>query len=259
MTRVFRKLQEWKEFRQSGMVKDETLGFVPTMGALHRGHLSLIEKSRSENSRTLVSIFVNPTQFNDPSDFENYPQTWNADLTLLEAASVDFVLFPKADELYEGGYRYRVQENEYSQLLCGKFRPGHFDGVLTVVMKLLNLADANQAYFGEKDYQQGQLVQGMVNSFFMKTRIHLCPTVREEDGLAMSSRNTRLTPAQRLLAREFPRILKIAPSAEVGVGLLQDFGFEVDYFEEIQGRRYGAVRLGAVRLIDNQATGDKTQ
>jgi pantoate--beta-alanine ligase len=267
VTRIFRTAQEWKDFRRNHISSKSTpennpnnnpnnnLGFVPTMGALHLGHRSLIERSKLENSHTLVSIFVNPTQFNDPSDFSNYPKTWESDLQILNDAGVDFLLFPTSSELYPDSYRYRVQETEYSQRLCGKFRPGHFEGVLSVVMKLLNLADADRAYFGEKDYQQFQLIQGMVDAFFMKTQILLCPTVRESDGLALSSRNLRLTDEQRVLAKEFPRVLKTAHSPKEGVKILQNLGFKVDYFEEIQERRYGAVQLGSVRLIDNQKTG----
>src|SRR5262249_29466052 len=161
---------------------------VPTMGALHEGHLSLVKRSRVENDRTLVSIFVNPTQFDDPADFDAYPRTVKRDLALLEAAGVDFVLLPGAGDMYVDGFRYRVSEPEVSTILEGEHRPGHFGGMLTVVLKLLNIAAAERAYFGEKDWQQLSLVRGMADAFFLPTAIVACPTVRESTGLALSSR-----------------------------------------------------------------------
>ncbi|MBS2038242.1 pantoate--beta-alanine ligase [bacterium] len=245
--RVFRDLSEWRQFRSQ---LETSLGFVPTMGALHPGHLALVQRSHQENSKTLVSVFVNPTQFDDPTDLAAYPQTLDQDIQLLEGAA-DYLLAPSAAQMYPNGYHYRVSEDEVSKQLEGAQRPGHFDGMLTVVMKLLNLAQAHQAYFGEKDFQQLQLVQGMVSEFFLNTKIVACPTVREADGLAMSSRNRRLTPEQRELAAEFPHILKSAPDLSQAQSQLEQQGFAVDYVQEWRGRRLGAVRLGQVRLIDN--------
>src|SRR5687768_16637559 len=159
-------------------------GFVPTLGALHEGHLTLVRRARAENARAWVSIFVNPAQFNDPGDLERYPRTVEQDLALLEGAGCDLVFVPRADEIYRDGYRYRVTENELSLALEGASRPGHFDGVLTVVLKLLLLTRPERAYFGEKDFQQLQLVEGLVHAFFLDTRIVRCPSVRETDGLA---------------------------------------------------------------------------
>lgn len=260
MTRVFTDLNVWRVERaeldlQQGLRSNRTsLGFIPTMGALHAGHLSLVERSRRENDRTLVSIFVNPTQFNDPRDLEKYPRTLERDLELLRGAGADYLLYPDYETLYGDRYRYRIQENELSTVLCGAHRPGHFDGVLTVVMKLLNIARADRAYFGEKDYQQLLLIQGMARAFFHGTEIIGCPTVREKDGLAMSSRNTLLSPAERTRAPIFPQILRSRHPTESLEALrtrLIEEGFEVDYIEERAGRRFGAVRLGSVRLIDN--------
>lgn len=249
--RVFKSVQEWLAFRDSRDLAGKSLGFVPTMGALHEGHASLVRKSAEECELTLVSIFVNPTQFDDPSDLEKYPRTFESDVTLLEKNGADFLLYPEAKELYADQYRYRVQENELSRILCGAHRPGHFDGVLTIVLKLLNIAGAEKAFFGEKDYQQLQLVKGMAEAFFMKTEIIGCPTLREKDGLAMSSRNTRLSKDEREKATAFARELASTASPEtIRMNLIQA-GFEVDYIEECMGRRLGAVRLGAVRLIDN--------
>lgn len=240
--KVFRDLQEWRQQRRQ--IK-ETLGFVPTMGALHDGHISLTRQSQQENQCTLVSIFINPTQFNDPKDFQNYPQTLDQDLEKLQ--HIDYVLAPNAQQMYPHGYHYKVSEDEVSKILEGAHRPGHFDGMLTVVLKLLNLARAHKAYFGEKDFQQLQLVQGMVNDFFVDTEIVACPTQRDPDGLAMSSRNVRLSPEGRETAAKFPQLLQ-HPDAKA---LLQQAGFEVDYIEKWKGRTLGAVRLENVRLIDN--------
>lgn len=240
--KVFHDLQKWRQYRKANPGR---LGFVPTMGALHDGHISLTQRSQQENQRTLVSIFINPTQFNDPKDFEAYPQTLEADLEKL--AHVDYVLAPNAQQMYPHGYHYKVSEDEVSKILEGAHRPGHFDGMLTVVLKLLNLAGADKAYFGEKDFQQLELVKGMASEFFLDTEIIGCPTQRDADGLAMSSRNTRLSPRARETAAKFPALLK-QPDARAQ---LEKAGFEVDYIENWKGRTLGAVRLENVRLIDN--------
>ena len=184
-----------------GVPAGATIGFVPTMGALHAGHGSLLERARSENELVVLSIFVNPTQFNQASDLAKYPRTVEADLDIARQAGVSAVFIPRdASELYPEGYRYRLTETDFSKVLCGEHRPGHFDGVLTIVLKLFGLVRANRAYFGEKDYQQLTLIEGMARAFFLETEVVACPTVREEDGLAMSSRNTRLTEAERKIA-----------------------------------------------------------
>jgi pantoate--beta-alanine ligase len=247
---VIKDIPDWLSLRRS-LPSGKTLGFVPTMGALHQGHVSLMQRSRAENDATLVSLFVNPTQFNDPRDLKDYPRTFEADAAKASAAGVDYLLTPEYAALYPDGYRYRVQENDLSRGLCGASRPGHFDGVLTVVLKLLQLAGADRAYFGEKDYQQYLLIKGMAEAFFLKTRIIPCPTVREPDGLAMSSRNLLLSPAQRALAPRFHQALAAEASIPQVKEALAGAGFEVDYVEERQGRRFGAVKLGKVRLIDN--------
>jgi pantoate--beta-alanine ligase len=231
--------------------RSQRVGFVPTMGALHDGHMSLIERSRHENTVTVVSIFVNPTQFDDKKDLEAYPRTLDADLEMLAARKVDFVFAPSAREMYPNGYHYRVRESEVSPLLCGAHRPGHFDGMLTVVLKLLQIIGPTVAYFGEKDYQQLQLVKGLVESFFLPVEICGCPIVREPDGLAMSSRNKRLSPKARALAPRLFEILTRASASDEARTRLEREGFEVDYVEERWGRRLAAVRLGDVRLIDN--------
>ncbi len=250
--KVFTAVDEWRAFRDS---LGASVGFVPTMGALHAGHLSLVQSSQSDNDFTVASIFVNPTQFNRAADLEHYPRTTEADLAALQTSEVDAVFMPDNASLYPDAYTFRVNESEFSQHLCGAHRPGHFDGVLTVVMKLFNIIRPTRAYFGEKDYQQLKLVRGMVNAFFMPVGIMACPTVREADGLAMSSRNARLDAQQRAKAPGLFRTLQAAGSAAQAREQLEQLGFDVDYVEDLDGRRFGAVHLGDVRLIDNVAFG----
>jgi pantoate--beta-alanine ligase len=255
-TSIYDDVSAWRGARAAQVRAGVTLGFVPTMGALHEGHVSLIRRSREETDRTLVSIFVNATQFDDQRDLANYPRPLNEDLALLRDSGADFVLLPDEAQLYPDGYRYHVSETELSRTLEGAHRPGHFDAVLTVVMKLLQIAQAERAYFGEKDWQQLNLVQGMARAFFLPTRIVACPTIREADGLAISSRNRRLCPSDRQRAAQFYRILSLASSSTVASHELERAGFAVDYVEDRDARRMGAVRLGGVRLIDNVWLGD---
>ncbi len=227
------------------------IGFVPTMGALHEGHLSLVRRCRAENALTVVSIFLNPTQFNNPSDLSGYPVSFAGDCALLEREGVSYLFAPDYREMYPDEYRYRLSENTLSAELCGASRPGHFEGVLTVVMKLFNIIRPQRAYFGEKDYQQYQLIRGMAEAFFMDTEVIPCPLVREESGLALSSRNRRLSPAGLLQAPTFYRSLSSGESLPAIRAQLEGAGFRVDYLEEREGRLFGAVFLEEVRLIDN--------
>ncbi len=242
---------EWKSLMRSLTKKDQSLGIVPTMGALHEGHFSLIQQSQKENDHTVVSIFVNPTQFNDPEDFKKYPLTLDDDLRLLQSQGVEYVFTPSADQIYPDHYRYRVRETELSLSMEGKSRPGHFEGMLTIVLKLLILTGAHRAYFGEKDYQQYLLVKDLAKSFFLETDIRPQPTVREPSGLALSSRNKRLTKDQNLKAAELFKELSTSKSNHEIKTKLEALGFEVDYVEEYSHRRLAAVKLGDVRLIDN--------
>jgi pantoate--beta-alanine ligase len=229
-----------------------SLGLVPTMGGLHDGHRSLIRRCRQENDTCAVSLFVNPTQFNDPKDLETYPDTFGADKAMCREEGVDLLFTPSADRLYPDGYRYRVMETEVSRLLCGANRPGHFEGVLAVVTKLLNIVRPRRAYLGEKDYQQLQLVKGLVAAFFIPVEIVACPTVREPDGLAMSTRNLNLNAEDRRRAARFAQLLSGDGSAAEVRRALEAAGFAVDYVADFEGRRCAAVRVGAVRLIDNR-------
>ncbi|MBX2988399.1 MAG: pantoate--beta-alanine ligase [Bdellovibrionaceae bacterium] len=246
--KVLHTVAEMREWRRS---QQGRVGFVPTMGALHEGHASLLARARAGNDLVVLSVFVNPTQFNDPKDFEKYPVTWEADLRLAEQSGVDAVFAPRKEDLYPDGYHYRVQENDFSRELCGAHRPGHFDGVLTVVLKLFQLVRPQNAYFGEKDGQQLQLIRGMVDAFFLDLNVVPVPTVREADGLAMSSRNVRLSPAERGKAPLIFKALTQSKSPQEARGWLEDNGFKVDYIEDRGGRRYIAAFLGETRLIDN--------
>jgi pantoate--beta-alanine ligase len=250
--KIFKSIDSWNQERAT---LEGTIGFVPTMGALHAGHAMLLRRSIEENDHTVLSIYVNPTQFNNQDDLTNYPCTLEADLDLARAIGVDTVILPRYADMYPDGYRYRVDETQFSRELCGAHRPGHFTGVLTVVMKLLNLVQPARAYFGEKDHQQLTLIQGMVEAFFMPVQIVPVPTVRDSDGLALSSRNSRLTPGARLAAPRFPRLLAGNGDDSHVATQLRDAGFDVDYVETRNGRRYGAVLMDcgdySVRLIDN--------
>lgn len=246
---VFETIDAWKQTHSQW--RDLTVGFVPTMGALHEGHVSLIQRSQKDNDRTVVSIFVNPKQFDQVDDLVKYPRTLEKDLELLRSSRCDALLLPDDATMYPDKYRYRLQESSESAILCGASRPGHFDGVLTVVLKFLHLVQPNRAYFGEKDYQQLRLIEGMVEALFLPVEIIGCPIVRESDGLAMSSRNQRLTPEQRSMAPLLYKTLKLKLRLFEIRDSLKTMGFEIDYLEERWGRRLAAVRLGDVRLIDN--------
>jgi pantoate--beta-alanine ligase len=248
---VFDNLQSWIAKRQLLKKQGRRIGFVPTMGALHAGHSSLLERSRRENEISVLSIYVNPTQFDNKDDLAKYPLTLEADRKVAHQAGVDFILIPTYPQIYPDGYRYKITENELSTKLCGAHRPGHFDGVLTVVMKLLNIVQPDRAYFGEKDHQQLELVREMTKAFFIETEIVACPIVRETDGLAMSSRNVNLSPEARAIAPSFYRALTAAATPNEARATLKLQGFEVDYVEDIGKRRYGAAKIGGVRLIDN--------
>jgi pantoate--beta-alanine ligase len=247
--RVFDDIEAWRAAR--GALGDASVGFVPTMGALHEGHLQLIRRAAEECDRTVVSVFVNAPQFDDQTDLARYPRVLEEDARLAADAGADFVLAPTHDAMYRDRYRFKVTETDLSRTLEGAHRPGHFDGVLTVVLKLLNLVRPNRAYFGEKDYQQYLLIRGMAAAFFLDTEIVPCPTVRDVDGLALSSRNALLGPEARALAPRFAELMGSGERPEAVRLRLQDAGFEVDYVEDVAGRRYGAVRLAGVRLIDN--------
>jgi pantoate--beta-alanine ligase len=257
--------------------RGERIGLVPTMGALHAGHGGLIKLARAQNQCVVVSIFVNPIQFNQASDYEKYPRTLDDDLEFCRARGVDFVFSPEIAEMYPQPQLAHVEVERVSELLCGRFRPGHFRGVATVVAKLFNLVQPDRAYFGEKDAQQLAVIRRMTKDLDFPIEIVEVPTVREPDGLALSSRNLRLTPEQRAQAVAIYMSLKLAESSiaagvrdprevcsEATEQLVRMPELQVEYFEvvdpeemqpveQIRGpvRVAAAVWAGSTRLIDN--------
>lgn len=258
-----------------------SLGFVPTMGYLHEGHLSLVRRARDENDHVAVSIFVNPIQFLPNEDFKAYPRDEERDLALLEKAGTDLVFLPNVSDMYPEGTCTSVEVEGLSQVLEGAFRPGHFRGVSTVVTKLFNLLEPTRAYFGQKDAQQVLVIKRMVADLNMNLEVVVCPTIREKDGLAMSSRNVYLSPEQRRSALVISQALFAARdrwrAGERGGNSLRNLmrkmierapGIRIDYVSladpenltELE--RAGesaiallAVRIGPVRLIDNMIFG----
>jgi pantoate--beta-alanine ligase len=192
------------------------IGLVPTMGALHAGHLSLVQASRSECGFTVATIFVNPTQFAPHEDFDKYPRTLEADLESLASCHADLVFAPRREDMYPAGCSTLVEAPQVAQRWEGECRPGHFQGVATVVLKLFNLAQADVAFFGHKDYQQAAVIRRMVQDLNVPTEIRVCPTVREPDGLAMSSRNRYLSAGERQQAVAISRALRLAEQMAAG-------------------------------------------
>lgn len=254
------------------------VGVVPTMGALHDGHLSLVRAAKRGCDRVIVTIFVNPMQFNSPDDLAKYPRTEDADAALLVREGVDLLFAPQPDEVYPAGFASTVTVAGVTEPMEGTMRPGHFDGVATVVAKLFGMTQADRAYFGQKDWQQLQVVRRMVADLNIPVEIVGCETVREHDGLAMSSRNVRLDPLSRAQAPALHRILQRAAAAirdgvPVAVQLatareeLRQAGFsEIEYVDlrdarnllpvlspEAPARLLAAAWIGGVRLIDNIA------
>jgi len=256
----------------------KSVAVVPTMGALHEGHLSLVEAARAACDRVIVTIFVNPTQFDRPEDLANYPRSEERDRLLLERQGVDLLFAPGADEVYPDGFATTIRVAGLSSGLCGDFRPGHFDGVATVVAKLFLMTGADQAFFGEKDWQQLQIVRRLAADLNIPIVVVGRPTVREADGLAMSSRNRRLSPRDRAIAPALYRQLAAAAQAlrggapaalaleEARARILAEGYDRVEYLElrraenlaplerlDGEARLLAAAWLSAVRLIDNVA------
>lgn len=275
---LFNTIAETQYYLKTQQKAGKTVGFVPTMGALHTGHISLIESSKKENDLTVCSIFVNPTQFNNPEDLKKYPRTLEKDCEMLEAAQCDVVFAPSAEEMYPALPKLKFDFGTLETVMEGKFRPGHFNGVGIVVSKLFHIVKPDKAYFGLKDLQQVAVIRQMVSDLSFDLEIIPCPTLREADGLAMSSRNTRLSAEARGLAPHIHKALTLAKgklqSGESSANA-QDFaaeyfrnypGFELEYFEiadfdtlepVTQANASGktaiciAAFLGGVRLIDN--------
>lgn len=275
---IIRTLADLRAMTGAWRKAGETVGVVPTMGALHQGHLSLVRAACAACDRVIVTIFVNPKQFNNPEDLENYPRTEEEDAQKLEPFNVDAIYVPDGDEMYPDGFSTTVSVAGLTDMLCGAARPGHFDGVATIVTKLFLQTQADQAFFGEKDYQQLQVVTRLATDLNIPIKVVGCPTIREEDGLAMSSRNLLLSDRSRIKAPILAQVMddmaealrggakmsEIGPDAEARL-LAAGFN-EVDYLElrdssdlSIQdqatgeGRLFAAAWLAGVRLIDNIA------
>ena len=183
---IFTTKHSLQQFLQKIRDTNKTFGFVPTMGALHAGHLSLIEQARQNNDEVVCSIFVNPRQFNDPKDLEKYPRTIEADIRMLEKGNCDILFNPPVSEIYDGNEKWHLNIGEAEHLLEGKVRPGHYQGVTQVVYKLFNIVKPDTAYFGQKDYQQFMIISHMVKQLHLPVKLVMCPILREADGLAMS-------------------------------------------------------------------------
>ncbi|ODN30871.1 pantoate--beta-alanine ligase [Fervidobacterium thailandense] len=274
--RLVQTVAEMKSIVRELHNQHKSIGFVPTMGYLHEGHLSLVRRARAENDVVVVSIFVNPTQFGPNEDFERYPRDLERDLRLLEPLGVNYVFHPTVEEMYPKNYSVYVEEISLSRYLCGASRPGHFRGVCTVVTKLFNIVKPTRAYFGQKDAQQFRILKRMVENLNMDVEMVELPIVREPDGLAMSSRNVYLTPEERKEATRLYRALKRAEELiadgerEVSIlkaemmKVLEHPLLKIDYVEivdeatlepveRVEGRVLIAlaVFVGKARLIDN--------
>ena len=278
---LVRTVEEMKALSRRWRDEGKTIGFVPTMGYLHEGHLSLVRRAREENDRVVVSIFVNPTQFGPNEDYNRYPRDLDRDMKLLEPIGVDAVFYPSVEEMYPEGYRTYVEVVGITDKLCGASRPGHFRGVCTVCTKLFNIVMPHRAYFGKKDFQQYVVIKNMVRDLNMDIEIVPMPIVREPDGLAMSSRNTYLSPEERQAAtclyRSLKRAVELFESGERDASKIREEVVRVieaeplariDYvevvdpetFEPVERVEKGtlvalAVFVGPARLIDNVQLG----
>lgn len=279
--RLVERVKEMMELSKGWCREGKSVGFVPTMGYLHEGHLSLVKRAREENEIVVVSIFVNPTQFGPNEDYNRYPRDLNRDLKLLEPYNVDVVFHPSVDEMYPEGYKTYVEVLDITERLCGKSRPGHFRGVTTVCTKLFNIVKPTRAYFGKKDFQQLVVIKRMVKDLNMDIEIVPMPIVREPDGLAMSSRNTYLNEEERKAATCLYRALKKAQELfekgerdpkrlkeEITRIIESERLAKIDYVEVVDPENFLpvdkltegtlvalAVKIGPARLIDNTQLG----
>ena len=276
--KIIRTVEELKSVVGALKAEGKSVGLVPTMGALHDGHVSLMEKARGDNDVVVVSVFVNPTQFNNPDDLRTYPRTEEADCARMRDAGVDIAFIPSVEEIYPEPDNRVFDLGKVAEVMEGAMRPGHFNGVAQIVSKLFRMVEPTRAYFGEKDFQQISVIRRMVEIEGFDIEIVACPIKREADGLALSSRNVRLTPGQRAVAPAIHRIL--AESVDGASGRSVDEvkravtdainavdGMEVEYYEivnpadmqpiaewsEAEGGAVGCVTvyMGDVRLIDN--------
>ncbi len=275
--KILTTITETHSYLNSLRDKDKSIGFVPTMGALHHGHLELLRRSKNENDISVCSIFVNPIQFNNPEDLKKYPRTLESDIEKLKSVHCDVLFVPDVQEMYPEDNKKQYDFGLLEKVMEGEFRPGHFNGVAVVVKLLFDIIEPNRAYFGEKDFQQLAIINEMVRQENIKIEIIPCAIVREKDGLAMSSRNVRLTAEERKLAPTIYKILstvkdkkqtqsieELSKWAKSELNTVQ--GMKVEYFEIVNAENLQkiesftkcahsvacvAVYLGAVRLIDN--------
>ena len=275
--KVVNSIKELRENLSQERLEKRSIGLVPTMGALHAGHISLVERCVRENDVCVVSVFVNPTQFNDKHDLETYPRTLEADCALLEAAGCHYVFAPSVEEMYPEPDTRVFNLGRVAEVMEGAMRPGHFNGVAQVVSKLFYIVEPDNAYFGEKDFQQIAVIRAMVKQLNIPVKINVCPIKREADGLALSSRNTRLTPELRQKAPLIARTLKESTTFAPGKSVQEVIDFvvntinadpdmRVEYYEIVDGNTLEAIKdwsetdypvgcitvfCGEVRLIDN--------
>ncbi|TWI98808.1 pantoate--beta-alanine ligase [Mucilaginibacter frigoritolerans] len=273
--KIFTTKKELQQYLLQIKGLHKSIGLVPTLGALHKGHISLIEQAQKNNDVVVCSIFVNPTQFNDPKDLEKYPRTIEADIALLEQVNCDILFNPPVSEIYDDNEQWHLEIGPMEQLLEGKSRPGHYQGVTQIVSKLFNIVNPDTAFFGQKDYQQFSVISKMVELLKMPVQLVMCPIKREADGLAMSSRNIHLTTADRQhslvlsktlnwVKENFNRseIQQLKHKAELMISAEE--GVELDYFEIADGETLlpanedtktivalVAAKVGKTRLIDN--------
>jgi len=278
MLQIFENQLSLKSFRQSLLEKGQSLGFVPTMGALHSGHLALIEKAIQENDQVICSIYVNPTQFNNSRDLQKYPRDFENDIAQLKKFECVHVFLPNDQVMYPSPTLLKFDFGYLEHVMEGHFRPGHFNGVALVVSKLFNLVKPHRAYFGQKDLQQTLIVHKLIQDLSFDLELIVCPTIREEDGLAMSSRNRRLSPSERIEARVIPYSLfeakemlqsqkgDIASAKALVRKNFENGGLKIEYFEIVDRFTLLPIQnikdskevalclvayLGEVRLLDN--------
>ncbi|MCM8784179.1 MAG: pantoate--beta-alanine ligase [Candidatus Omnitrophica bacterium] len=275
--KIVRKIKRMQNLVKDLKQKGKTIGFVPTMGYLHNGHLSLARQARKDNDFVVLSIFVNPLQFGPKEDFKRYPRDFKRDMRLAKEVGVDIIFIPQDKEMYPQDYVTYVEVERLTKKLCGRFRPGHFKGVTTVVMKLFNIVNPDVAYFGQKDAQQARIIEKMVEDLNMNIKIKILPIVREKDGLAMSSRNVYLSPQERERAVCLYEALKKAEEMvsqgirnaekirrEIKKVLAKKKVYRIDYIEVVDAKTLTplnklegkilialAVWIGRTRLIDN--------
>ena len=276
--KIIRSLEIMHEVSKIHLFKGTTIGFVPTMGALHEGHMSLVRKAKSENGVTVVSIFVNPAQFGPSEDFDKYPRTIETDIERSQREGVDILFMPDAKSIYTDTFATYVNVAGLSDKLCGAFRRGHFTGVATIICKFFNILMPARAYFGQKDFQQGMIISRLIKDLNINVKLTVCPTVREKDGLAISSRNSYLNSRQRRAATVLYRtLLSISQAIKAGdsnlivakeemnnmlkaeplISEIQYAGiYSPDTLDEIfelekENLLATSVRIGDIRLIDN--------